>query len=1197
MYSHVMSTFSVVTSIAEDSQPPPRPMRLEDINLRDSITIAYYDPFSVFLIVENELQARLPLSNLHWRYNPLKPIKSIPLLPATFVEEVPVKHKHEFTLYPLIDNTYLRLIFVKVDSIEVYRSQIRPLICAWLTDLVKGRDISWGIVLVNVEGSKDKGLALRMSMYEKLRADFGPSGKQLVKLGIDTPKNTANDDDEVEENIFRLGQHYDNDLAKLEAYNILIAHTKSLVLRTFGARFGAVTRQMSNLTEKSQSNVTALVHRFSVKSQLAYMLADLRLFSESLETHEELEKDLGELQVLLPDIFSDASVDILVYDYSNFDPEIVFAQRNLTKMFVANMTDKVPINTAQARLDLLVSLLFILQSLSNFSTSISVSSLYISDLLKRLHRHLNAVSLSADANLLAWCYAMADFYLNLPLTKTLLEMDEKVSDETTHVSAIMDASGTLRLFMRSTMGKLAHVKGLESSEIFEDVSLSENKLGLLTLEYSFLVKTLASQMSYDQFFEDITVAAMQNFNACERVKTIDVLSVDLAVMQYRRGQYQQALDILLDSHQYFIQLGWKYMGAELLELYLDCVQKLNSTDLGNLIENSLRLFAALKVPTSGASHIGFLTDARSADLFERVCLQSENLKNHQVFSLDELFRTQVIPFVDSEEGFLVLQLKVENVIPLQFKFHGINVTLVDSDDHELNFTCDEITLRPSFITKFKLKCPDFREGAFSVSNIEFIATKKLSLVQERKDHSGGDETVIRFTKENEVVETVASSSDTPIHIYPFFGTFAIELKQPEQIEIGASKFKLVAIGGKTDIRALKVHLTPKTPTLKILKGPFEVEELAADSKAEFEVNFNHTGDEKRLSVSVYCEYSSGLQRYQYYSTQKLASQLALSVSVQDIFRESAIYSKFQFAAAENKSIVRLLDCLLNCPHGRYSIHRLKQKFDPVLVFPEQPAQHVHKIVPNSKIEDNDVLDLLVVYSPLQIEAAIAIATRLKEEVKSRNCEKFYYLLEEVISGAQFDLTFLATDGILSVTNFDEVHQDCVVKVERAVPDSNVQSSLIDAVSAALNEEDLTTKEQPQCLLVPVPMPNLEVFLTASIEFDERTQYCIGAPIEASIKIHCLANWAAQSAEAYELHMLVPNDENWLISGLRKHTFTTKADAFHETTLCLVPLTVGEVLLPRITVKSVHQASIEMYFKNGMQTILVVPEQSSISLLF
>lgn len=1172
-------------------------MRLEDINLRDSITIAYYDPFSVFLIVREELQARLPLSNLHWRYNPLRPIKSIPLLPASFVEEVPVKHKHEFTLHPLIDSTYLRLVFVKVDSIEVYRSQIRPLICAWLTDLVKGRDISWGIVLVNVEGLKDKGLALRMSMYEKVRADFGPSGKQLAKLGIDPPKNTANDEDEVQENIFRLGQHYENDLAKLEAYNILIAHTKSLVLRTFDTRFGEVSQQITNLTEKAQSNDTALVHRFSIKSQLAYMLADLRLFSESLETHEELEKDLDELQALIPDNFSNASVDILVYDYSNFDPEIVFSQRNLTKMFVANMTQKVPINIAQAKLDLLVSLLFILQSLSNFSTSISVSSLYIADLLKRLHRHLNAISLSSDANLLAWCYAMADFYLNLPLTKTLLEMDEKVSDETTHVSAIMDASGTMRLFMRSTMGKLARVKGLQSSEIFEDVSLSESKFGVLTLEYPFVDKTLISQTSYDQYFEEITVAAMQNFNACERVKTIDVLSVDLAVMQYRRGQYQQALDILLDSHQYFIQLGWKYMGAELLELYLDCVQKLNSTDLGNLIENSLRLFAALKVPTSGASNIGFLTDARSADLFERVCLQSENLKNHQNFSLDELFHTQVIPFVDVEGEYLVVQLKVENVIPLQFKFHGINVTLTDADDQELNFACDEITLRPSSMNEFKLKCPDFRESTFSVSKIEFIATRKLSLVQERKSHPEGDETVIRYTKENEIVETATSSSGTPMHIYPFFGTFGIELKQPEQIEIGASKFRLVAIGGKTTLRALKVFLTPKTLTLKILQDHFEVEELGASSKAEFEVNFNHTGDEKSLNISVYCEYLSGLQKHQYHSTKMFASQLALSVSVQDIFRETAIYSKFQFAAAENKSIVRLLNCLLNCPQGRYSIHSLQQNFDPVLVFSEQPAQNVHKIIPTSKIEEGDVLDLQVCYSPLQIEAAFAVATKLKEETESRNCEKFYYLLEEVVSAAQFDLTSLATDGILAVTNFDEVHESCVLKVERSVLDSGVQSSLIDAVSAALKTEGLTTMEQPQYLLVPVPMPNLEVFLTASVEFDERAQYCVGAPIEAIVKIHCLTNWASQSAEAYELHMMVPNDENWLVSGIRKQTFTTKADSSHETKLCLVPLTVGEILLPRISVKSVNQASLEMIFKNGMKTILVVPEQTSISLLF
>ena len=238
---------------------------------RNTIGIGYYDPFAVYPLIQEEIEKLFPLQNLHVRFNPSQPLKTINNLPIKLIEEIPNK---KIDQHHDIDGIYSRIMFIKVESIDKYRSQVRPLIREWLKNLVFKYKNSWMIILFIPLDAKDKQSSIiKMSHFDKLLKDFGQYGKELSTI---LPANVLHNDFE---NCLKLKQNeYET--------NEIQASIKSLLSCSFNQRYHLFIDLIKQCKENS-------IERFVAYYSLTNLFDDMRLFHDTLSQFEHLIQDLN----------------------------------------------------------------------------------------------------------------------------------------------------------------------------------------------------------------------------------------------------------------------------------------------------------------------------------------------------------------------------------------------------------------------------------------------------------------------------------------------------------------------------------------------------------------------------------------------------------------------------------------------------------------------------------------------------------------------------------------------------------------------------------------------------------------------------------------------------------------------------------------------------------------------------------------
>lgn len=1227
-------------------------MGLEDLNLRNSIKIGYYDPFSVFPTVELEFLSRFPLANLHWKYHPLKPVKSIPLLPVQLQEEVPSKNhgsKH-FGRNVAFDNVYLRLIFVKAENMDIYRSQVRPLIEAWLSQLVIPSNVHWTIILVLPGSKMDKPSTLiKTSIYDKLIMDFGASGKHVTKLK-DAAKPDTFDLDEEQEYVLKIKQSYPDDITKLQEYNHVIARMKTLLLQTFDFRYNNFNDETERLQKIAQNDTEALVALLLNKLNVMYTLSDMRFLTESLEVYLEVADDLKVLVKRARHAFDTESCPLP----ERIDHSGEFLSQHEANLpvlqFSAYTAQNTPINLFLTKLGLFVSASLLLHSLANFATSVSVSSIHLLSLLQKLMLFINDVSQSYPntTQINEWLCSVIDFYLGLPLTKKLLEISHQNRDENgpINVAEILEYTAELQLLKRSILGKLAIAKGLELPEaglFLEDISLdsdsdSDSKLKEIKLTYTLLIDQLLNQESYETAFEELTVSAIQDFASCNRIRTIDLLSIDLAILHYRRKEYKEAFDILLSSHDYFIQHGWKFMGGMLLEIYLECLENLDVTDHEELLMTHLKLFASLKTTRAtetGINSYGLIKNERQRlQIFQTICATSIMLEEPFVFPLDALFTVHANPFIEasseSQEDEYTVKVEIENNFSIDIQISEIEVRLVDvSTGLELVFSAQEIVLKRNQNDLYWVKTPIFRKGKYELASVTLKATEKLHFVEKSKsiaDKTIQDETVLRHGVD--VTENQGNTSETEspqeyFHMYPDINKLHMEVSKPARIEMGNSSLLVTLHNGHSDIENVKVKISNATSGLEIDPEhcTSAVKSLPSRGNWSKVVPFTYFGESKTLQLDFDVWYQVNGRNFEHHISLTHDTSLTIAISVQDIFRRTSLYSKFQIARADEGKPVRVLGSCFKSPDNKYEVSTATEpdgKFEPLLVFGEQPAYLFYRVEPKQEMKSSDSLDLTLTYSDLQQECEEAVKQRLWDALDRDNLQKYFFVVEAEMPEMRFDFTAYSFYGRVVVRNIHDCAEQLRASLENYVPSAENRRSLVTALNKAAQDITLDDQEQfyrRQELYISVAVPFLGMLHLVNIEFDRKAQYYVGEPIEARLCIDSTPKWksrisspilaslspvgkASPPCQSYQYSLV--HEDNWIVSGFMKQDFEVDENGDrNEFSVTLVPLNVGELQLPKVTVipNSAYEQNMDVVNENALETVLVVPELNSITFSF
>lgn len=1228
-------------------------MRLEDINLRNPIKVAYYDPFSVFPHVQDEFLSQLPLSNLHWKYSPTKPGKSIPLLPVVLQEEIPsLQHKNR-SRNLLLENVYLRLIFIKADNLEMYRSQVRPLINAWLESLIKGHEMSWGIVLI-VPGSKKekKSTLIKTSMYDKLKIDFGANGKQLIDLDMTNADLEEYDDAEMER-IFKIKDSYEEDISKLQAYNEMFGHIKRLIIQTFDSRYTIYNEKIQQLLKLAQSDAEMRISQFLYQLRLVHLMGDMRFLKDAIELFDEVTEELKDVVVRLSHAFDKKTYylpDDL--DFNNFSPEKSFDLNEQLVQFSNYTTNNVPVNLFAVKLGLFLSDSLLLQSLANFASSISIASVHILTLLRKLSLFINDISRSypATTRLNEWFCVMIDFYLNLPIAAKLKELNDQNFENggANHIEAILECMAELRLLRRTIMGKLAVLRGLELPQIgfiLEDVPLNpEESVNQETkLTYAPLIAQLENQETYDAYFESCTVTAIEEFVNCNRNVTVDLLSVDLAILHYKKKRYQEALKILLVSYDYFIQNGWNFMGGALLEIYLECIEKSDAFDHEHILKTNLKLFGTLRETDTlnGINHYSLLkTREQCRVLFERIRKESKNLEDSIEYPLASLFDVSLNHFItpsdDLTDEYTIL-LDLVNPFGVEMEFRELRVTLEDTDEKKLEivFSSSPVVISAETAQSLSLSSKVFRKGTFVLKGIVFQVTEKLvfadrlqiltATVDNTVVHENWDRTerFEQIQKDQEPTEVV------PIAMYPIPGKFRVEAVSPEKIELGVARFDLLIHGGHQDAKNVQVSIASRTPGVKFDdSASLKIEEVSKEVTVRREVTFNYFGDTKILDLDFSIIYEVDGQSFEYHTSEAYDMSLTISISVQDIFRTNAIYSKFQIGSVFSKYPVRVLDCTYKSSNNKYDISKLSKTVsedDSLLILGDQLAYLFYKVQPrNGRVSPSDILDLIVEYSNLNNECQKVVNGNFFENLLKLNLSKYYYLMLPTLNSLQYNLNHYAVHEEIEMTNVD----DCSIlmnhAVKKFVPSYDAETLtdiLVDLFrDKTLNVDDAHKNFDHQYLHIPVAVPLLGVLHQVEFQFDRKQRYFVGEPIEATLEISSTTKWKnndvgeilassspvrgkpqVPSSPSSTFQFTVLSEDQWLITGFRKYQFVVEGESsVSKVDICLVPLNVGELQLPKLNIQptgSSGDQNIEVVNENALETILVVPELDTVTFSF
>ena len=65
------------------------------------------------------------------------------------------------------------------------------------------------------------------------------------------------------------------------------------------------------------------------------------------------------------------------------------------------------------------------------------------------------------------------------------------------------------------------------------------------------------------------------YNSCDgkRRRTIDILSIEIGMLHYQRGEYRDAVDLFCSSYEYYIQTSWDCIGLHILRTFVNSLIK------------------------------------------------------------------------------------------------------------------------------------------------------------------------------------------------------------------------------------------------------------------------------------------------------------------------------------------------------------------------------------------------------------------------------------------------------------------------------------------------------------------------------------------------------------------------------------------------------------------------------------------------
>lgn len=836
------------------------------VSLAQKTVIAYYDPFKVYEDLKEELHNNVPLTNLHWNH-PLRPLRSIATLGVEFIEENAQSEalpKHQ--MLGLSSTPLFKVIFIKCDDNDTYRSTVRPIIREWLTNSVNGlRDpTEWLIVHYVPPGSKAySGNRFKYGVLDKIKVDFNNGSKHDRSI--------------------QLKSDYATPMDKAEAWKFFVTKIKDGILEAFSNRVDLYQAEITKLEAKKHVLGWNFGKFFVMKEGLALAFEKMNLLEDALLLYDELENAFIQLsRQKAVSFFSSVGFETMPPSLLDIQKESQMRHNLLTNT----------ISLFDFHCYLFGRQAFLLLCIAENAATPSISALKTGELFLRLRSFItevNSLLVSNKQNLQA--VAEWTFNVSQEFQQACGWVDGGL------VREVPEGRGELHLLIRKSLEVIAATRGWYIEGVLTEVSLDDASSETIAPDYVVANKNLASYLtSCDSFYKNyrkITEAALAEFDLADRTRTKNRLSSQLALLEYQLGNFRAAADLLESIPGLYNRQGWNLVSTSLLLVYVECVKKLNRHDL--VLANSLDLL----------SRCEYLTKDQVSDHISNVQTLADSVSFSASF--DNYFECTVEPLVHAVEGTDSYCLNVTFKSPFKqdFKFDSAKLTVRNLKDTTDTLSFEVSKSAPIILdgreTTFTFETPKLTRANFKVTGLVFTRGRVV------------------FTK------SFTDTSPVLIQLYPSPQNFHAKFVVPPELDLGERRMGLLLHSGQNQIQSGKILLKSMTPGMKLMsmkasndktinsevkiatvdgKPPsITFDSLSPSTDVIVTVPYVIEQDLSHIRVKAFIDYTTENDKtYSYVIDQNLDISLALSVNVQDFYKQDKLFSKFTMSCTGEEPV-------------------------------------------------------------------------------------------------------------------------------------------------------------------------------------------------------------------------------------------------------------------------------------------------------
>lgn len=522
---------------------------------------------------------------------------------------------------------------------------------------------------------------------------------------------------------------------------------------------------------------------------------------------------------------------------------------------------------------------------------------------------------------------------------------------------------------------------------------------------------------------------------------------------------------------------------------------------------------------------------------------------------------------------------------------------------------------------------------------------------------------IHFHYERDIDQGPNGASDTfrlpQVRLYRPAGGLACQLTAAKDIQLDRNNsLDLQLSTGWNTIKSCDIRVRPNTGGLRLLTtnakfvgpsvdfahppeaGLFRFAELASNQTILLRFPFSTEQDVATISVKVEITYVTEHGAYIHSLTPSIPVSLDLGVNVQDVFKHTAIFSRFSVSTASPSPLVLLKSELLDS-----DIFESHSGFKPdshVVVFPKQPASLLYKITRKMDVAVNSktqkILYLKLHYAVVLDIIVEHVGSSLKANTQGTDLEPYVDL---VVSYSHDQITSrLSPYDLERAALLGEVSTSCLVgpeldaaflglgKIQSTGKD--VASTMVDFVRnwqhtrPRISIQPCEGGGQARSILIPVDIPSMPILYSVDIQLQRDSAAPIsGSFSDASVGINQLlmANlhikWTrmwhtsptADDVQDFTYEVTAPADM-WLLGGHKRGNITTHStvgasDAASSTLdvpLMLVPLREGWVPYPTVDIREAKpedggSAAVhcETDHRNLGETVRVIADHEQVTL--